>query len=293
MIATEVQLNALRPTARPFRPLFIPAVAVHVACGNPWSSFERDTLNPGLRSDATPAAIGLPFERIAIPSGERVLDAFGVDADRGCGSRGAVLIFHGRGETVADWIRVQQSLRARCVSSIVFDYSGHGRSTPAGTIANLNADAVAAEDWFLRSFPSSERRCLLSHSMGGGPMLFAAARSAEIDCVVLASPFSSLREMAVRDGLPSWLSFIMPDVWNNARAVERLRVPLLWVHSQADTTIPDELGRSVYEAAAVAKSSLILSGFDHNAIYEVAPPEIWDGVAAFVRGDWAPGGDAH
>ena len=282
MLATAGEKKVLR---RATRSLLIPATAVFVACGNAWSSFERDTLNPGVRSEATPAAIGLPFERVAIPSGERVLDAFVVGAERGCGSRGAVLIFHGRGETVADWIRVQQALRARCVSSIVFDYSGHGRSTPPGTLANLNADAVAAEDWFLRAFPSSERRCLLSHSMGGGPMLFAAARSPEIDCLVLASPFSSLRAMAVRDGMPSWLSFIMSDVWNNAQAAERLRVPLLWVHSQADTTIPVELGRSVFEAATVAKSSLMLSGFDHNAIYELAPPEIWDAVAGFVRGD--------
>jgi alpha-beta hydrolase superfamily lysophospholipase len=266
--------------------LAIGACAMSLAgCSDPWGSFERDTLNPGVRSNATPADVGLKFQRISIPNGSRHLDGFIVRADPSCSRTAAVLIFHGRGETVADWLKVQRRLHQSCISSMVFDYSGHGRSSPPGTINNLNADSIAAYSYFLRAFPRSERRCLLSHSLGGGPMLFAATQTdASPDCIVIASPFSSLRDMAVRGGMPRWLTIFMPDVWNNVQMAGHLMSPMLWVHSKTDTTIPIELGQAVYDAKKNPKAAIVVSGFNHNAIYDSTPSQIWTPVTEFILG---------
>jgi hypothetical protein len=56
--------------------------------------------------------------------------------------------------------------------------------------------------------------------------------------VVMGSPFSSLRAMAVLGGLPKPLSFLLPDVWDNVQMVGSLKAPLLWFPSQTDQTIP-------------------------------------------------------
>jgi alpha-beta hydrolase superfamily lysophospholipase len=150
-------------------------------------SFEKRLSTRGVLSDATPADLGIEFERVSIASGTRVLDGFLVRADAGCGKSAAVLIFHGRDETIADWIKAQRTLRKGCVSSLVFDYSGHGRSSATGTVAHLNEDSVAAYGAFLHYFPAAERRCLLGHSMGGGPLLYAATNAPMTpDGVILA-----------------------------------------------------------------------------------------------------------
>ena len=249
----------------------------------PWSSFEKGTLNPGELSKATPADVGLRFERVSIASGDRKLDGFLVRAEASCQSAAALLIFHGRGETVADWIAVQKFLHDKCVSSLVFDYSGHGRSSPPGTIDNINADGVAALDAFLRLFPATGRRCLLSHSLGGGPMLYAATHGdARPDCVIAANPFSSLRDIAIRGGAPEQAMLKLPDVWNNVDAASHLSVPLLWVHSRSDKTIPVDLGQRVYDAKQGAKVSDVIDGFDHNAIYKEMPDAIWSPIIAFA-----------
>ena len=262
---------------------FLGAVALS-GCSRVWEPFERGTLNPGVRSAATPATVGLKFDRISIASGDRRLDSFVVRAEQSCPDSAAVLIFHGRGETIADWIKVQRVLHDACISSMTFDYSGHGHSSPPGTIDNLNADSLAAYDAFRKVFPSG-RRCLLSHSMGGGPMLYAAVdANAAPDCVVIASPFSSLREMAVRGGAPRWLMWLASDAWDNAEMAGRLKGPMLWMHSRSDGTIPIELGREVFNAKSGAKQALVVSGFNHNAIYERTPNEIWAPAIAFIRG---------
>jgi alpha-beta hydrolase superfamily lysophospholipase len=257
-------------------------------CSRVWAPFEHSTLNPGFRSAATPAEVGLKFDRVSIPSGARKLDGFVVRAAPACPRTAAVLIFHGRGETIANWVKVQRVLHDACISSMTFDYSGHGRSSPSGTIDNLNADSAVAYEEFRRRFPGG-RRCLLSHSMGGGPMLQAAVHaSVAPDCVVVASPFSSLRDMAVRGGMPRWLSWLASDAWDNIEAASRLRAPMLWIHSTSDRTIPLELGRSVFAAKTGVKLALTVSGFNHNAIYQTAPREIWTPTAAFILGETQP-----
>ena len=254
-------------------------------CGNRWASFEKQSLNPGVTSNATPAQVGLAFERIAIPSGPRLLDGFVVRASLTCGQAPAVLMFHGRGETVADWIGVQRLLYDNCISSMVFDYSGHGHSTGPGTIANLNDDALAAYRAFSVEFPAPTRRCLLSHSMGGAPMLYAATRVVPApDCVVAGSPFSSLLDMAVLGGLPPPMRLFMTDMWDNVKTARQLKPPMLWVHSRADSTIPFDMGQRVYAVKPDPKTEVSVTGFDHNAIYQKMPPQIWDPVIAFVRG---------
>src|SRR5579862_8184890 len=206
--------------------------------GNPWSRFEKGTLNPGLRSSATPGDLGVPFQRVSIASGSRQLDGFFVPAAAECEKHVAVLIFHGRNETIAEWIAPQRRFHDACIASLAFDYSGHGRSGGPGTIANLNIDGLAAYQAFIKLTPAS-RLCVFSHSMGGGPMLWTAVSPAATpDCIVIASPFSSLRSMAERSGMPKLLGAVMPDAWDNVSQAKHIHAPLLWIHSRADRTIP-------------------------------------------------------
>jgi uncharacterized protein len=252
--------------------------------GNPWSRFEKGTLNPGFRSGATPGDLSVPFQRVRIASGSRQLDGFLVPAAADCDKQVAVLIFHGRNETVADWVAAQKRFSVACITSLAFDYAGHGRSGGPGTIANLNDDAVAAYEAFIKLTPIS-RHCVFSHSMGGGPMLWAATSPVSTpDCVVIASPFSSLRSIAERNGMPKLLGVFMPDVWDNVSRAKRIHAPLLWIHSRADQTNPIAEGQAVFDAAPNPKRALILDGYGHNAIYQELPEQMWTPMTAFIRG---------
>jgi uncharacterized protein len=267
--------------------LFLALIGVTAfTVADPWWTFEKVALNPGFRSNATPGDLGVPFQRVHIDSGSRQLDGFFVPAPARCDKPVAVLIYHGRGETIAGWGAAQKRLREACIASLAFDYSGHGRSDGPGTIANLNSDALAAYETFTRLTPTS-RHCLLSHSMGAGPMLWAATSSAATaapDCIVVASPFSSLRAMAERSGMPRSLAALMPDVWDNVSQVKHIRAPLLWIHSRADQTIPVAEGQAVFDAAPGPRKALILDGYGHSAIYQQLPEAIWAPMTAFIRG---------
>src|ERR1700730_5749753 len=127
--------------------------------------FEPQFLNTGPNGGKTPQTVGLAYERLSIPSGPRQLDGYLVRAQSPGEKPMAILIFHGVRETISDWVTTQRVLHDHGVSSMVFDYSGHGSSSKPGTFQNLNEDCVAAYSFFAARFPRGTRLCILGHSM--------------------------------------------------------------------------------------------------------------------------------
>jgi alpha-beta hydrolase superfamily lysophospholipase len=243
----------------------------------------KSFLNTGPNGAATPATVGLIFDRLKIPSGSRVLDAYLVRAPVACQPRVAVLIFHGVMETISEWVLAQKFLYDHCVSSVVFDYSGHGDSTRPGTIGHLNEDAIPAYAAFVSQFPG-ERLCVLGHSMGNGPLLESLPRfSPAPSCVVVANAFSSLRDAGRKRGTSILLLYAIPDAWDDVENAKLVRVPLLVVYSDADTVNPPAMGQSIFEAAPQPKQLVVLHGFPHNALYRAPTVEWWTPVLRFFQ----------
>ncbi|MGA7660057.1 MAG: alpha/beta fold hydrolase [Candidatus Sulfotelmatobacter sp.] len=247
-------------------------------------NFESKTfLNTGPNGPETPATVGLAFDRLKISSGRRVLDAYLVRAPGTCQPRVAVLIFHGVMETISEWILAQRFLYDHCISSIVFDYSGHGDSSRPGTIAHLNEDAIPAYATFVSQFPS-ERLCVLGHSMGNSPLLESLPHfRPPPSCVVVANAFSSLRDAGRKRGTSLALLYAIPDAWDNVENAKLVRVPLLVVYSDADKVNPPAMGQRIFESAPEPKQLAVLHGFPHDALYRTPTDDWWAPVLRFLR----------
>jgi alpha-beta hydrolase superfamily lysophospholipase len=240
-------------------------------------------LNTGPNGPQTPATVGLAFDRLKILSGRRTLDSYLVRAPAACQPRVAVLIFHGVMETISEWVLAQKYLYEHCISSVVFDYSGHGDSSRPGTISHLNEDAIPAYANFVSQFPG-ERLCVLGHSMGNAPLLESLPRLRPApSCVVLANAFSSLRDTGRRRGTSPLLLYAIPDAWDDVENARRVHVPLLVVYSDADKVNPPSMGQSIFEAAPGSKQLAVLHGFPHNALYRAPTDDWWMPVLRFLH----------
>ena len=228
----------------------------------------------GSNGPETPQSFGAPLERVTIPSDGRILDGVYVRALDGCETPGAVLIFHGVMETVSEWSAAQAFLRTHCVDSLVFDYTGHGNSSPGGSVERVDRDAAAAYAYFVATAGADRRLCVLGHSMGNGPMLDALPMFTPApSCVVVGNPLSSLRDWGAAH-VSSLMRYLIPDVWNSLANVARAVSPILVVHSRDDTVNPIEMGRRVFAAAPEPKYFVELASLRHNALYR-APDMAW------------------
>lgn len=249
-------------------------------------SLERAMISTGPNGPETPATAGLAYERLKIPSGSRLLDAYLVEAPSTCQSPAALLIFHGAGETISQWVSVQRLLHDHCISSVVFDYSGDGDSSPPGTVRNLHQDAVAAYTLFQTRFAATSRLCTLGFSMGNAVLLDAYPEFHPAPaCMIVGGAFSSAREGAIHAwGIPGWMAHALPDQWNNVRAISHSHTPLLVLHSDADQANPLWMGERIYQAAAEPKQFVILHSLRHDAAVRGPIEQWWAPVIALIEG---------
>jgi uncharacterized protein len=251
---------------------------------------ETLALTTGPNGLDTPTSLGVPFERIAIPSGSRRLDSYVVTANHGCTNPPVVVIYHGVQETISEWVKAQGFLYDHCISSVIFDYTGSGNSSRPARLDAVGEDSVAAYEFTASHFPG-KRVYVLGHSMGNGPMLEAVPHfSLRPAGVIVADAFASLRSLerrSTKNVIYRLLAYTIPDWWDNVKSVQQIHDPLLVIHSDTDKVIPVDDGRSIYAAASQPKTLTILHGYNHNDLYQHPGEEWWSSVLAFLK---APAG---
>ena len=109
--------------------------------------------------------------------------------------------------------------------------------------------------------------------------------------IIVANAFSSIRDFGGRaGGLYGLLAKFSPDWWNNVRAVRRIAVPIIIVHSESDAVNPLADAQKIFAAANEPKSIVVLREFSHNALYRQPSETWWQAVLKFTS---QPGSLSH
>ncbi len=234
------------------------------------------------RSEAkdTPATLGTPFTALVCMSGNRRLRAWLVDTDP---NAPAVLIFHGNSTTMHDWAAAQVYLARHGLSSMTFDYSGFGESDGQATVGNLDQDAGAAYDCFVRAVGRERAKFVVGHSLGTAVLLHNARRFSPAPLgIATYGTFNSARALVLYLGAPSWWTYLTADVWNNVADARRIRLPLLVVAGANDTNVPPIMGRQVAIAAPHGDFKLVWDA-GHDDIYGDRPEKVWGPILDFMN----------
>lgn len=245
-----------------------------------YGQIEAQSFETRADGPATPAEFGASYTDTTFTADGRQVQARFVEAGP---EAPAVLILHGNGETLSSWARAQAFLRARGVSSLVFDYAGYGASTGEATVDNVTADARRVYAAFDARF-AGQRRYVLGHSLGTGVALDAApSLTPPPDGYVLSAPFPSARAAVARHGLidARW-TWLLPDVWNNVEAIGAVEAPVLVVRGADDPFVPAEAAREV-AASGTRTAYATLPEADHTTLFRAPSAQVWAPILAFIR----------
>ena len=198
--------------------------------------------------------------------------------------RALVLYCHGNAGNITHREDILRALHDRVgVSVLIFDYRGYGRSEGRPDEQGVSADARAARAWLARreSIPegeAAEKIVLMGRSLGGAVAVDLAATDGA-RALVLESTFTSAPDMAGH--IFPWLP-VRPFVrakFDSLGKIGDYHGPLLQSHGDADSIIPFELGRRLFEAANEPKRFVTLQGFDHN---DFQPSTYYDQLTDFI-----------
>jgi alpha-beta hydrolase superfamily lysophospholipase len=222
----------------------------------------------------------------AIPSGRNLLDAVYVEP-AAVPVRSAVLICHGIGEVVSQWFRIQQILAENGIASLVFDYSGYGRSTGFIDWTQCEQDAVSAFRLLERLAPSIPIS-LLGFSLGTG-IVSAILNRVTADRLVLCAGYTSFRSAARAARIPGFLSALVPPIWSAEEALRDCRLPILIVQGDCDRLFRVQMARDLVACCGGRAELLILPARAHNEPFYNPQPHYWGPIIGWLLKEPPPG----
>ncbi len=192
------------------------------------------------------------------------------------------LLFGGNGSLALDWLDLVEGYPDQEAAFLLLEYPGYGRcqgrANPAAILASAEAGMAAlASRLHLPAADPNLDPAVLGHSLGTAAGLLYASRH-PVRRLVLISPFTSLREMAVRVvGRPlSWT--LLQNYDNRARLREVSRrqpaIPITIIHGNHDKVVPVTMGRELATLSPSIRYEEIDRG-DHNFLLVTAAAEIY------------------
>lgn len=175
-----------------------------------------------------------------------------------------VLFLHGNAENISTHIGSVYWLPEQGVDVFLLDYRGFGHSQGSPFIPAVFQDVEASLIWLRQRFP--ERRIyILGQSIGAAIATTSMAMfkdEYDISGLILDASLTGYQDIAqeVLGRSPvtwvAWpLAWLLPTKWDPMEYVAQISPkPILMFHSQADTVLPYDSGRMLFEQAKEPKT---------------------------------------
>ncbi len=226
-----------------------------------------------------PECAGISVVQHTISSGRNQLDAVFVEPSS-APPQAAVLICHGIGEIVSQWFPIQRIFAENNITSLVFDYSGYGRSTGFIDWAQCEQDAVSAFE-LLRHLAPRVPISVLGFSLGTG-VAPAIINRVTADRLVLCAGFSSFRNAARAAWIPKFVSPLVPPIWSAADALRDSSLPILVVQGDRDRLFSARMGRELLSCCGSRAELLVLPARSHNEPFYKPQMNYWGPIISWL-----------
>jgi pimeloyl-ACP methyl ester carboxylesterase len=269
-----------------------------------------------LRLKATPADFKVPYEDVVFYSSDTVRLSGWFVPPRGMTT--IIICTHGLFRNRVEVLPRVMSLAQAGYGALLYDSRSHGSSGKAKVSLGYfeRYDVLGAIQYVRRRYQDALEQpqiVLLGVSMGAVAVLEAAEETKDYSAVILDSPFSTLRETAVRH---SWLFFKMPrypfpslvmfwferlsgfnpDRVDARSAIRHMEpVPTLIIASEGDVRMGPGVARELFEACRAPVKKLEIFGKDvpHGAADRLHPEDYSKLLKEFLEKALGPQAPEH
>ena len=239
-----------------------------------------------------PANQGLAYEDIVLihPRGERVhgwwLPAKGP-------VRGTVYFLHGNAQNISTHIMNVAWLPEKGFNVFLPDYRGYGLSEGKPTLKYAMQDIQLGLDWLRASGRLGDKPLIVfAQSLGASltiPVLAREDNHGRYDCLMTEAAFTGYRDIVADIMSRSWLLRplkpvvipFQPRQYDAIDAVDKLRAPLLILHSEEDEVIPFSHGEKLFASASSPRK--VFQRLRGRHIASLRDPQVRDRLVRFTE----------
>jgi uncharacterized protein len=198
-----------------------------------------------------------------------------------------LLYLHGNGENIGANTGHAVRLQQLGFSVLLIDYRGYGRSEgDFPNEARVYQDAGIAWDYLVQQQGFSPQQIYIyGHSLGGAIAIDLAVKHPDAAGLIVESTFTSIRQVIAYNN-KFWMfpvNLLLTQRFESIKKVPNLKMPVLFIHGTADSTVPAFMSQKLYQAAKEPKALLLVKGSEHNNTAEVATAQYIQAVRSFVQ----------
>ncbi len=177
------------------------------------------------------------------------------------------IVAHGNAESISNWSTPATYFQEIGLSLFLIEYPGYGGAKGECSQESIRAVFTAGYDWMKNHLDLTDRKVLgLGRSLGTG-VITELANERALDGLILISPFTSIRSMAWRMGIPG---FLVRTQYDNRAALSALKIPVHIVHGRRDGIIKPSAGKRLSNMRPGIELHLVDTG--HNDLWEAKEP---------------------
>jgi uncharacterized protein len=178
-------------------------------------------------------------------------------------NRPTVVMFHGNGGSLRHERYRLKSFKDAGMGALLLSYRGYSGNTGSPNEEGLYVDARAALDWLDANGVAATSIVLYGISLGSGVATKMAAER-EVGAVVLEAPYTSTVDVAAWRFPIVPVGWLMADRFESLARIAAIETPLLVMHGDRDSVIPQHFGRQLFDAANAPKEGFWPRGVGHN-----------------------------
>ncbi|WP_209348991.1 alpha/beta hydrolase [Pontixanthobacter sp. CEM42] len=207
------------------------------------------------------------FEEIALQTSDGLtLRSFYRSAEEG---QPTAVYFHGNGGTLLGSAAATSRMGQKGYGLLLVEYRGYGGNEGEPSEGGFYKDGRAALAFLEAQGIRQDQTILIGNSIGSGT---ATQMATEIrpKALILASPFTSVPDVA--SAAVPWMPvrILVRDRFDNAAKLRDITVPVLVQHGSADTMIPPSHGETLADLAPTGTFQ-IFDGAGHDLIFDPEP----------------------
>ncbi|MCF7870940.1 MAG: alpha/beta hydrolase [Candidatus Omnitrophica bacterium] len=229
--------------------------------------------------EATPEDFGLSFEDVSIKSADNLkLNGWFIPNQP---DSYVLLFLHGNGGNISHRLHKLGLLYELGLTIFIIDYRGYGRSQGSPDAAGIYRDAQASLNYLIdKKNIKADRIIVYGESLGSALAVNLAAHN-RVGGIVLEGAFSSGKDMA-KIIYPYFPSFVLPNIFESLKDIEKVNEPKLFIHSQADEIVPIGLAKKLYKKALEPKEFIEIIG-GHNIAYLDGKDKYLSALDSFIE----------
>ena len=194
-----------------------------------------------------------------------------------------VLFLHGNAATIASSVNIShyRMLRSVGLNVLAPEYRGFSGLGGRPTEEALAIDARAAYDYLRAGGIPAGQIIVYGWSLGSAVAVRLSAEVQEAGVILEGAP-ASLADIGQQQYPFFPIRLVMRSKFESFRRIDRIRAPILFLHSPEDEVIPIAEGRRLYDAATGQKSFVEVRG-GHVHASEVDEARFASVISAFLR----------